>query len=64
MNASAPDAKKRPDPEQKSAVVARLLKSQRLRRWLWRIAITVTVLSTIGHFSNPSVSPLMCKVYG
>jgi hypothetical protein len=43
-------------------VVVRLLTSQRLRRWLWRIAIAV--LSTIGYFSNPSVSPLMCKVYG
>lgn len=37
---------------------------ERLRRWLIRIAIAVALLSLVGYFSNPSVSPLMCKVYG
>ena len=62
MNASAPDAKKSPD-RKKSAVVTRHL-PQGLRHWLIRIAIAVAVLSLIGYFSNPSVSPLMCKIYG
>jgi hypothetical protein len=34
------------------------------RRWLLRIAIAVAVLSAVGYFSNPSTSPLMCKIYG
>lgn len=37
---------------------------RRLFRWAIRIAIAVAILSTIGYFSNPSVSPLMCKIYG
>jgi hypothetical protein len=40
--------------------------------WRWspwlvrarRLAIAAAMLSTIGYFSNPAVSPLMCKVYG
>lgn len=32
--------------------------------WLLRLAVAAAILSAIGYFSHPSVSPLMCKVYG
>jgi len=35
-----------------------------IRRWLWRLAIAAIILSLIGWFSAPTVSPLMCKIYG
>jgi len=41
--------------------------SRRRPPWLIRarrLAIAAAVLSVIGYFSNPTVSPLMCKVYG
>jgi hypothetical protein len=31
---------------------------------VWRLAITAAILSAIGYFSHPAVSPLMCKIYG
>jgi len=49
MSANGPDVRKPPD---------------RLIRWIWRIAIAVAILSAIGYFSSPTVSPLMCKIYG
>ena len=33
-------------------------------KWARRLAIAAAILSLIGYFSNPTVSPLMCKVYG
>lgn len=38
--------------------------TDRVRRRFWRIAIAVAILAAIGYFSNPVVSPLMCKIYG
>ncbi|MDX9995654.1 MAG: hypothetical protein RBS28_10050 [Rhodocyclaceae bacterium] len=35
-----------------------------IKRWLWRIAIASAILSLIGLTSHPTVSPLMCKIYG
>ncbi|WP_124962439.1 hypothetical protein [Sulfurisoma sediminicola] len=43
-----------------------------LESWRWspwlvrarRLAIAAAILSAIGYLSNPTVSPLMCKVYG
>lgn len=35
-----------------------------LRRWLWRIALAGAILSLIGLTTHPSVSPLLCKIYG
>jgi hypothetical protein len=32
--------------------------------WARRLAFAAAILSAIGYFSNPPVSPLMCKVYG
>jgi hypothetical protein len=32
--------------------------------WLLRLAVAAGLLSLIGYFSHPSISPLMCKVYG
>jgi hypothetical protein len=32
--------------------------------WARRMAIATAILSAIGWFSNPTVSPLLCKVYG
>jgi hypothetical protein len=34
------------------------------RRWLLRIAFVAALLSLIGLLSSPTVSPLMCKIYG
>jgi hypothetical protein len=31
---------------------------------LWRIAVAAAILSLIGLLSSPTVSPLMCKIYG
>ena len=42
----------------------KLLNDPVVRRWLWRIAIASAILSLIGLSSHPSVSPLLCKVYG
>jgi len=36
----------------------------RVRAWAWRIGIAAAILSLIGYVSSPSVSPLMCKIYG
>ncbi len=49
MTASARDVKKLPDP---------------LMHWTWRLLVAATILSTIGYFSTPAVTPLMCKIYG
>jgi hypothetical protein len=35
-----------------------------LIRWVWRLGIAAAILSLIGYFSHPAVSPLMCKIYG
>ncbi|MDX9995498.1 MAG: hypothetical protein RBS28_09245 [Rhodocyclaceae bacterium] len=35
-----------------------------LKRWLWRIAIAAAILSLIGLSTHPTVSPLLCKIYG
>jgi hypothetical protein len=37
---------------------------RQLLAWAWRIGIAAAILSLIGYFSSPSVSPLMCKIYG
>ncbi|MFN4148186.1 MAG: hypothetical protein ACK4E4_01390 [Rhodocyclaceae bacterium] len=38
--------------------------SPALRRWLWRSAIAAAALSLIGLTTHPSVTPLLCKIYG
>ncbi len=53
MTASAPVARK---------PLSKL--SPAVKRWLWRIAVAAALLSLIGLTSHPSVSPLMCKIYG
>jgi hypothetical protein len=32
--------------------------------WARRLAIAAAILLAIGYLSNPTVSPLLCKVYG
>lgn len=45
-------------------MAARRFPGDSARRWLVRIAIAVALLSAIGYFSHPAVSPLMCRIYG
>lgn len=61
MNASAPERKKLPEesPEPRSG-----RPFEPLLRWAWRLGMAAAILSAIGYFSTPTVSPLMCKVYG
>jgi len=35
-----------------------------LLQWAWRLGIAAALLSTVGYFSTPAVTPLMCKIYG